>query len=152
MARETAADLNQLARQMARVDDRRAASQFHREAVRVNDRAAANRPIGRPAEHGSILFQCLTTNPTPAIVAVPSASRIRSCSGNFSCVSLLALRQRSCRSFPWRRSPLKPTRSFRSGKNRRQPKFQQLSGSQVCHALSLRGKWGSDRALYRRSR
>jgi hypothetical protein len=40
VARETAPDLNQLARQMARVDDRRAASQFHREEVRANERAA----------------------------------------------------------------------------------------------------------------
>jgi hypothetical protein len=38
VARETAANLDQLARQMARVDDRRAASQFHHEADRVNER------------------------------------------------------------------------------------------------------------------
>src|SRR6202521_247064 len=39
-ARDTAADLGQLARQMARVDDRRAASQFH-EAGLVNEPSAA---------------------------------------------------------------------------------------------------------------
>lgn len=38
VAQETAPDFDQLARQMARVDDRRAASQFHREESRVNER------------------------------------------------------------------------------------------------------------------
>ena len=39
VARETAVDIDQLARQMARVDDRRAASQFHYEKDRINERS-----------------------------------------------------------------------------------------------------------------
>ena len=45
VARETAADLDQLARQMSRVDDRRAASQFHHEADRVDERSERQRKI-----------------------------------------------------------------------------------------------------------
>jgi ATP-dependent exoDNAse (exonuclease V) alpha subunit len=45
VARDTAADLNQLARQMARVDDRRAASQFYREPERGDERSERQRKI-----------------------------------------------------------------------------------------------------------
>jgi hypothetical protein len=48
VARETAADLGQLARQMARVDDRRAAAQFHYEEVRVNERAQPQSESRKP--------------------------------------------------------------------------------------------------------
>jgi ATP-dependent exoDNAse (exonuclease V) alpha subunit len=49
VARETAADLGRLTRQMARVDDRRAASQFH-EAGLVNERAETSTARQNPAD------------------------------------------------------------------------------------------------------
>jgi hypothetical protein len=58
VARETAPDLDQLARQMARVDERRAASQFHREADRVNERAEPQKEIRETAQQ-------LTARPKP---------------------------------------------------------------------------------------
>jgi hypothetical protein len=53
VARETAADLDQLARQMARADDRRVASQFHREEVRVNERPAPQKEFREHAQQST---------------------------------------------------------------------------------------------------
>lgn len=50
VARETAADLRQLSEQMARVDDRRAASQFYRKEVRINERAQLSNEPQNAAE------------------------------------------------------------------------------------------------------
>jgi Ti-type conjugative transfer relaxase TraA len=48
VARETTADIRQLARQMARIDDRRAAAQFHHEEVLTNERAQPSAERQKP--------------------------------------------------------------------------------------------------------